>query len=257
MKNIGAGVGSVESFRRVASNASDASNASPLFQKPAAEVTLDDVLDDLPRREGRVVATFDSAGTSAPVRGRPGRRVPLAAPPSRIRHRRGRGRLVRLARGLGEPGGPGARPVPAGRGRWARDARHRGRHAGESLPLARGARRGLPLEPGAGLPPVQRSALVARRRRRGSLCHLRATGGTRGGPMMRPDDLAWSDVGEWPSTGDVAPSVTCAGCGRRVSPAGIPGDGLCWGCWARVHKTTTTPAAPGAASPRTSGTEET
>jgi hypothetical protein len=54
--------------------------------------------------------------------------------------------------------------------------------------------------------------------------------------MMRPDDLAWSDVGPWPSTGDVEPSVACAGCGRRVSPAGIVQDGLCWRCWPAEYR---------------------
>jgi hypothetical protein len=31
---------------------------------------------------------------------------------------------------------------------------------------------------------------------------------------MRPDDLAWSDIGPWPSTGDVSPAAR----GGRIAP---------------------------------------
>src|SRR5262249_17944067 len=82
MKNIGAGVGSVESFRRGASNAFDASNASPLLQKRATGVTLADVLD-----------VFLGATVSEPRPIPPGHRVVLEAaraagfPWLRLRHR--------------------------------------------------------------------------------------------------------------------------------------------------------------------------
>jgi hypothetical protein len=49
---------------------------------------------------------------------------------------------------------------------------------------------------------------------------------------MRPDDLAWSDVGPWESTGDLA-NAECAGCGCRGPASMIARDALCWSCWAR------------------------
>ena len=54
--------------------------------------------------------------------------------------------------------------------------------------------------------------------------------------MMRPDDVAWSDVGPWPSVqDDPLPPVECIGCGRRSSRTGIAREGLCWGCWAQEY----------------------
>jgi hypothetical protein len=51
--------------------------------------------------------------------------------------------------------------------------------------------------------------------------------------MARPDDLAWSDVGPWPSV-DGGPAAACAGCGQRGTRDLIARDGLCWSCWARA-----------------------
>jgi hypothetical protein len=53
---------------------------------------------------------------------------------------------------------------------------------------------------------------------------------------MRPDDLAWSDIGAWPSTGDTVASVTCAGCGCRGSRGLIAQETLCWSCWAQEYR---------------------
>jgi hypothetical protein len=50
---------------------------------------------------------------------------------------------------------------------------------------------------------------------------------------MRPDDIAWSDVGAWPSTGDAVADCVCSGCRRRGTHNMIAKDTLCWSCWAR------------------------
>lgn len=54
---------------------------------------------------------------------------------------------------------------------------------------------------------------------------------------MRPDDVARSDVGPWPSAqSDPSPPVECAGCGRRGTRALIAREALCWACWAREYR---------------------
>jgi hypothetical protein len=54
--------------------------------------------------------------------------------------------------------------------------------------------------------------------------------------MPRSDDLAWSDVGVWPSVqDDPTRPVECVGCGRRGSRTCIAREGLCWSCWAQEY----------------------
>jgi hypothetical protein len=69
-----------------------------------------------------------------------------------------------------------------------------------------------------------------------------------GGPRMRPDDVAWSDVGEWGSVGDVVADCECTGCGRRGTAANIIArDDLCWSCWARSAREPDMPDKTGTA----------